>query len=186
MAQSVRKCFVGAKTKEDLKECEQKRVASESGDGPTSRYAKKSKTSEARQLVKKIYDGARAYYMDAHGAAEPLPPQFPESVGPTPPLGTCCEEGGRCTPKQENWDSPSWKAVQFSLSEPHYYSYEIQSAGQKSAGQLDGSNSFTVFAYGDLDCDGTYSTFSMYGVVDDQFADGPAGAASLARVNELE
>ena len=28
------------------------------------KYIRKSKTTEARQFVKKIYDGARAYYLD--------------------------------------------------------------------------------------------------------------------------
>ena len=31
-----------------------------------SKYIRKSKTSEASQFVKKVYDGARAYYQDAN------------------------------------------------------------------------------------------------------------------------
>ena len=51
---------------------------------------------------------------------------------------------------------------------------------------LDGSNNFTAWAYGDLDCDGVYSTFSMYGEVNEIYSDGPAGSAALLRENELE
>ena len=41
-------------------------------------------------------------------------------------------------------------------------------------------------ANGDLDCDGDFSTFEMFGTVDTLYADGPTGSASLRRVSELE
>ena len=47
------------------------------------KYIAKSKTSEARQFVKKIYDGARTYYMEPNYASksiQPLAPQFPETA----------------------------------------------------------------------------------------------------------
>jgi hypothetical protein len=43
--------------------------------------------------------------------------------------------------------------LQFSVDDPHYYSYAYKVDGKK----------FTVSAYGDLDCDGEYSTFEMSG-----------------------
>jgi prepilin-type N-terminal cleavage/methylation domain-containing protein len=89
------------------------------------KYIKKSKTSEAREFVKKIYDGARQYFA---------------------------------------------------------YRYFVNS----NPGTTDGSNNFTAYARGDLDCDSQFSTFSMYGLVNTTYADGPAGTAALARVNELE
>ena len=51
------------------------------------KYIKKSKTTEARQFVKKIYDGARVYYMDHNGRetmTDPVvAPEFPEpAAGP--------------------------------------------------------------------------------------------------------
>ena len=50
-----------------------------------TKYIAKSKTSEARQSVKRIYDGARAYYMEPHYGIRTVtatPPQFPMITGP--------------------------------------------------------------------------------------------------------
>jgi type IV pilus assembly protein PilA len=159
------------------------------------RYIKKSKTTEAREFVKKIYDGARAYWMDPNYAAatsiQPNSPQFPVSQAQTPAAGAgCCAVDGtghneKCTPNEAQWKTASWEALQFSVPDPHYYAYQYESA-QGTAGAVDGTHHFTAFAYGDLDCDGKRSTFSMYGVVDSVYSDGPAGTAALSRVNELE
>jgi len=42
---------------------------------------------------------------------------------------------------------------------------------------------FTARAYGDLDCDGEWSTFEMYGTAG---GDGPSLDAGIYRSNELE
>jgi type IV pilus assembly protein PilA len=105
------------------------------------KYIKKSKTSEANQLLYKLYDGARVLTMEG----QPLP----ASVGPTPPLGSCCELDDKCMPNSELWQHPTWQALQFAMLDPHYFSYEF--VNQNGIVQLK--------AYGDLDCDGVYSTF---------------------------
>jgi len=144
-------------------------------------YMKKGKTGEARKFVKKIYDGARTYYMDRGGTRgmKNLPPQFPTpSQSATPSLGACCIDGNdRCEPQAAQWTNVTWTALQFSVVDPHYfmYSYAVR-----------GLSEFTARANGDLDCDGDYSTFEMLGIVDSVYSDGPAGTASLYRENELE
>ena len=48
------------------------------------KYIRKSKTSEAKTFVKKIYDGARAYYMEPNFGTKsvtPVAPQFPGVLG---------------------------------------------------------------------------------------------------------
>ncbi len=162
------------------------------------KYIKKSKTSEAREFVKKIYDGARSYYMDPNYqntgiAASAIPPQFPLSASVAPTLGTCCSDGGKCVPQASYWggtDGPTWTALHFSVDDPHYYMYQYVSTGgdiaSGTAPAIDGSMNFTAFAYGDLDCDDAYSTFSMYGEVNSTYSDGPAGSAALVRTDELE
>ncbi|HEU5058863.1 MAG TPA: hypothetical protein VFU21_20155, partial [Kofleriaceae bacterium] len=138
------------------------------------KYMKKSKTSEARELLRRMYDGARAYWMEQTGS-----PRLPApSAGPTPPLGTCCQQGGKCQPDLALWAGEPWRSLKFSMDDPHYYSYEYKVAP-------DGKG-FTVRAYGDLDCDGQYSTFSLYGEVNEANADGPPGTAELQRVDETE
>ena len=45
-----------------------------------TKYIAKSKTSEAKQFIKKIYDGARTYYQEPNYGTKsitPTPPQFP-------------------------------------------------------------------------------------------------------------
>ena len=157
------------------------------------KYIKKSKTSEARTHVQKIYAGAREYWMDRNTAAGQIQadsPQFPDPAEPwTADQGCCAITGGggteKCAPQQTLWDTQTWRALKFSMDDPHYYAYAYNvSVG--SAGATDGSHNFTALARGDLDCDGDFSQFSMYGVVDAQYADGPAGSAALSRQNDLE
>ena len=143
------------------------------------KYIKKSKTSEASQFVKKIYDGARQYYMNPpNPGVTPIPPQFPApSQTPNPVLTECCQNGGKCAPSQALWDNEVWISLAFSVDDPHYYSYSYST---------DTFANYTARANGDLDCDNTYSTFEMFGVINSQFSDGPTGSASLRRVRELE
>ena len=165
------------------------------------KYIKKSKTAEARTFVKKIYDGARAYWMDpTYDDAQSFTqnsPQFPSedgslsaaNIAPIAKEGCCALSGGggseKCEPDSTLWDVDVWKALYFSVDDPHYYAYGYEST-VGSAGASDGSFSFTATAVGNLDCDDVQSTFTMFGVVDATYSDGPAGTAALARVNELE
>jgi type IV pilus assembly protein PilA len=145
------------------------------------KYIKKSKTTEARQFVKKIYEGAREYYMDRggqRGSVQPLAAQFPSpSQGPTPTLGTCCASGDKCAPSAALWTHAVWVALKFSVDDPSYFMYTYNHPN---------ATQYTARANGDLDCDGEYSTFEMFGEINSVYADGPAGSASLYRENDLE
>ena len=49
-----------------------------------TKYIAKSKTSEAKTFIKRIYDGARAYYMEPNygtRSVTPVAPQFPRNDG---------------------------------------------------------------------------------------------------------
>lgn len=147
------------------------------------KYMKKSKTAEASQFLKKMSDSARTHYAvppmdDASLALGAQAHAFPASVGPTPPLGTCCATGDKCIPTADTWQHPTWQALDFAMHGPHYYSYEF-----KSEINEEGVASYTALAYGDLDCDGVYSTFSLYGeVVDGE----PVSASDVIKQNALE
>ena len=143
------------------------------------KYIKKSKTAEASQFVKKIYDGARQYYMNPpQPGLTPVDPQFPDqaATAEVPAVGTCCPS--KCAPNAAQWTPETWVALQFSVDDPHYYSYAYETP--------DVFTEFTARARGDLDCDGQFSLFEMLGVINSTFSDGPSGNASLKRVNELE
>jgi hypothetical protein len=139
------------------------------------KYKKKSESSEARAHLMKLASGAQMAWMDssAPGQINPGPPALPgPSAGPTPPLGTCCQQGGRCQPNAVLWAEDPWKTLKFSMDDPHLYSYEYK---------LDpDGRSFTVMAYGDLDCDGAYSTFSMKGNAE------AGGLPDITSLNETE
>jgi type IV pilus assembly protein PilA len=162
------------------------------------RYIKKSKTAEASNFVKKIYDGARSYWMDpvyTTASFNPVANQFPTQTGAAAAsvTGPVCDGGcastangnERCNPNPAPWRLEPWLALKFSVDDPHYFSYAYD-VKVGAAGDTTGTHNFTALAHGDLDCDGTRSTFLMVGVIDTAYADGPAGTATLVRINELE
>jgi type IV pilus assembly protein PilA len=164
------------------------------------KYIKKAKSTEATTHVQKIYAGARTYWMDRNTAPGQIvadSPQFPTSDGTEAGLGAprnadpnCCAMSGpveKCLPSADLWGLGgtgmfAWSALKFSMDDPHYYAYEYIVANV-AGGQ---GSEFTARAIGNLDCDTFFSTFSMYGVVDSSFSDGPAGSAAVAREDELE
>jgi len=155
------------------------------------KYIKKSKTTEATTHVQKIYLGARTYWMDRNTRVASMAadqPQFPEdTVGPTGDA-TMCAMGGtieKGAPSATLWAAEPWPALKFSMDDPHYYAYAYTVANQIAAAGGQGSQ-FTAIAVGDLDCDDTLSRFTMFGIVNSIYADGPAGSAAIARQNELE
>ena len=145
------------------------------------RYQRRAKTAEARSMLSKMYSGARAYFLDpVHSTAESMhgiDGQFPASQSVTPAV-SCCSGGERCMPNATQWETPAWQALLFHLPDAHYYRYEFVSSGSGP------SSSFTAYAYGDLDCDGKESTFSMHTTVS---ASGDiAGTATIASIDPLE
>ncbi len=155
------------------------------------KYIKKSKTTEATTHVQKIYVGARSYWMDrntAEGQIAADQPQFPEPTVALTASTACCATGGtseKCAPEAALWTAEPWPALKFSMDDPHYYGYRYVVANQVAAAGGQGSE-FTAIAEGDLDCDTTLSRFTMFGIVDSVYADGPAGSAAVSRANELE
>jgi type IV pilus assembly protein PilA len=120
-------------------------------------YTYRSKTTEADITIKDIWTRARTYYgkeITPAGAMSPLPHQFPDSTAGISPATTCCSATGRkCAPDVTNWTDPTWEAIDFRMEKAHYYRYQLESDNGASP------KTFTVSAYGDLDCDGTESTF---------------------------
>lgn len=126
------------------------------------RYMRIAKTAEAYRNINKIVKGIELYYTtpkyDDNGTPVPCRlPDGPMGSGNTPEKGTCCTDGepdGKCEPNEARWDVPAWKYVLFKLSDKHYYSY---SHGWEDMTWQSGG----VGAFGDLDCDGIYSTFGQ-------------------------
>lgn len=149
------------------------------------KYIKKSKTVEATEHVKKIAEGANSYYMHPSVprgyTSSPLPKQFPNTTaGPTPSDPTACCE--KCAPVQSDWDgNATWNALKFAVIDPHYYSYSYEIASGAAT-----TGPYTARANGDLDCDGTDSTFELVGTIDTARGDGPTNSGGIYRNLELE
>ncbi|HKA88165.1 MAG TPA: type II secretion system protein [Haliangiales bacterium] len=152
------------------------------------RNARKAKTVEATTNVKKLYDGARAYFEEernARGSITPIPKQFPYSAGGTgtdevaPAANSCCGQAGdKCAPNPAAFTAAVWSSLKFSVDDPHYYWYRYQGAGTANA------SVFTATAFGNLDCDTVYSTFELVGSVQ---ADGTVtGQAGMYQNQDLE
>jgi type IV pilus assembly protein PilA len=147
------------------------------------KYIRRSKTVEATMNVRKLFDSSVSYYEGEHAdtSGTILQKQFPNQ-GATitaPGANSCCgQNGDKCKPVPTNFDNPVWSALNFSVDDPFYYWYTYVSAG------LDTAANFTAQANGNLDCDGTYSTFSRFGtVLSDRSVSGGSGLFSK---NDIE
>lgn len=146
------------------------------------KYIKRAKTAEARQQLEKMNAGARIYYSEEQrdpATFSPIPPQFPETIGLTPAIPCCDQPGKKCVADVSEWSQPTWKALKFSMDDPHFFLYEFESSG------VDNSAVFTAIAHADLDCDGEMSTFITKGEIQFNGADVTASGAVI-RIKELE
>ena len=60
--------------------------------------------------------------------------------------------GAAASDAEGTWDHPAWKALGFSLDEPHWYAYRVDVD--------DPARTVRVVAHGDLDGDGVLSTYT--------------------------
>jgi type IV pilus assembly protein PilA len=139
------------------------------------KYIRRAKTSEAEDKISEMFRSSVSYFTNenvARGAtAAALAPQFPVSQELTPD-GDCTacsgNDDGRCDPSSygaEDWDTPTWQALNFAISDPHYFVYQYRAT---NTGAVRGTGStFTARAQADLDADGTCSTFERAAITTD-------------------
>jgi prepilin-type N-terminal cleavage/methylation domain-containing protein len=146
------------------------------------KYLRRSRTVEATMNLRRIFDASEAYYQSEHARIDGgiVARQFPLSNPTTPATPQLCCAAGKCNPSTyaASWNSQTWSALNFSVDDPFLYAYQYDAAG------TDSSANFTVTAFGDLDCNGSFSLFQRVGFV------GPAGevtgGAALYLLNEIE
>jgi len=138
-----------------------------------TRYVKRSKTSEAAGNIAKIYQGQTTYYQ---GALERGFSSFVNAATATP---AAAAGAAKYPASVATWSTDAnWSAIGFSLDSAHYYQY--QSPGITAvAGD---ATAFTARAMGNLDGDGTYSTFQRLGST----AGGELQGSNISITNELE
>jgi len=161
------------------------------------KYMRKAKTSEAVDMLDKIYKGASDYYATPRveeNTASKLDCQFPADDGPTPVEQNCCSGGvgggkdtnndDRCDTDPDQWSTATWSALKFQITEEHYFWYAFDWNDKTRT-----DAQFTADAHADLDCDGTVSTFQRYGKGDPKATSGECSivsAAALFSQNETE
>jgi prepilin-type N-terminal cleavage/methylation domain-containing protein len=130
-----------------------------------TRYVKKSRTAEAVGHLNKEWAGALTYYESDHmelgGAAKPKQFPAPNAQWANGGQECGCATGARCPPNDAAWKTAVWQALNFSLPDPHNYMPGYTGSGEGAAAE------FTAFAKGDLNCNGTLSTFSRTGKIND-------------------
>ncbi len=166
-------CVLATSTVLLLAACKHERRPATDSLSPVERYRRRSIGTEAVTNLAMLARMAVTYATAERVAPTGVmaPPSFPASAPMTPAR----VPGARpVTDPPETWTHPSWVALGFSVSDPHYYSYEFISDG----------SSFTVRAYGDLDGDGVLSTFERTGHLNAQ--NEVELSAAVRMVNELE
>ncbi len=119
------------------------------------KYTRRARTTEATDHIDKLYKGAAVYYTTPKVAADgrKLPCQFPPSTEWTP-KGSPCDHPNQMYPADASaWSDPTWAALSFQMTGPHYFRYRIESKGQGADAEM------VLEAQADLDCDGVWSTF---------------------------
>jgi prepilin-type N-terminal cleavage/methylation domain-containing protein len=108
---------------------------------------KKAKTSEAMLQLNAVGKGAKSYYQ-----ANTKFPQGSAAVLPGAD-GTACSAPGKKFAVTQAWSTdPIWLDLDFHVDDPGYFSYHFDSTT---------SNVATALAVGDLDCDGTFITYTL-------------------------
>jgi prepilin-type N-terminal cleavage/methylation domain-containing protein len=138
---------------------------------------RRAQSSEALFNIRKMYDGAVAYYLADHADAggAPLPHAFPPTDGPTPaqiPRGT------KVLVPAASWETPGWTAMGFYIRDYQRYSYSFTSTGSDAAAVA------TFIAQGDLNGNGVPSTFQRSAA--GQVGGGVSGGSGLYVVSDVE
>lgn len=110
----------------------------------------------------------------ALAASRPTENAYPGSVGLTP---ATVPAGQRVADAPATWDHPTWRELGFGFTVPHSFSFLFDS---KNAPDL---STFRAVAHGDLDGDGSLSTFEIGGEV---HAGGEPTTGALDMFREVE
>ena len=147
------------------------------------RYMRRAKTTEAVDKLAYMYRSSSTYVTAERGARAPgtaavQEPMFPGTQGMTP---SAPPSGGRVTTPATSWDTPTWNALSFAVTDPHYYAYEYASSG---SGSGSAGASFTARALGNLDGDSVNSTFERSGRLGSK--GDVEGSAGIYMISEVE
>ena len=134
-----------------------------------ARYVRHGKTAEAIESVNRLANGAAEYY-NRSDATQPTgaSPQavhamrhFPPSSRVPVPEDPLAVRGKRYQSNSADWSASPWRELGFSIVQPQSYQYSFEAQGAGASAKA------AVTAQGDLDGDGTRSTYSLSITPDD-------------------
>jgi len=147
-----------------------------------SKYLKHAKTAEATRNLGAIETGARSQYqretpygVGSGGTTDLYVHTFCPSAPLTPGV---VPKAAKAKTLPTDWNAAGWTCLKFSITEPTFYAYQHDSVSATGTDAL-----YTATAFGDLDGNGTQSTFLLRG------HGGPLGDAirdSFMALNEDE
>lgn len=126
-----------------------------------ARYLKHAKTAEASKNMGDIETGERAQYQreTSYGASTADVQFFTHTFCPSTVLTpSTVPKAAKVMTPADSWNSEGWRCLKFSLNDPQFYAY--QSVTNSATGT---DAMYTANAYGDLDGNGTNSTFEIVG-----------------------
>lgn len=127
------------------------------------KYTRKGCRLTSRMLdMDKIRGGARQYYVVDHWDSQGnlLPKSFPVRIPMTPPEGPSCNKKFTSS---AGWDRAGWGPLHFASTGAQSYAYEFWSNGLTGTAAV-----YTARGYGDMDCDGVWSTHELRGSIDNE------------------
>jgi len=144
-----------------------------------TRYMARAKTNEAVDKLSHLYRNSGTYITAERSSrgvsGAPLAVRFPDTTALTP---ATIPGATKAVDPAGTWDSATWQALSFAISDPHYYAYEYVATGSGTGA------AFTARANGDLDGDGSLSTFERAGIVNGQ--NEMQGSQGVFSVSETE
>ncbi len=142
-------------------------------------YMKRSKTTEATINTRIVFQSMLSYFESEHTGGNNH--HFPSNTGVTPTTVSPGNKNILNAAMITNFSSSlTWTALGFVPAENFYYSYSFGSDCPGS--QCSNGDTATVSAFGNLDGDGVYSTFSRTVEV----VNGALAGGGLVKINALE
>ncbi len=147
-----------------------------------SKYLASAKTSEAKNAVGAIVRGANGAYQRETAPAEILAggstagSTSRQLCGSATAVPAAVPAGNKYNPNQTEGNdfetgntTTGWKCLKFSMAQPMYYRYSYFAASgflAPAGAPAPGASGFEAGAQGDVDGDGTFSTFVRAGQLD--------------------
>jgi prepilin-type N-terminal cleavage/methylation domain-containing protein len=134
------------------------------------KYIRRAQTTEAVMNLRKMYDGAVAYYVGEHADASGniANKQFPVDGPTVPDLPTLTTETGThhgYLSSPSDWKQGGWSALEFSVTDRQKFAYTFKNDNPGVSGV---GSAASMIANGDLNANQVYSTFmrSMHGTLE--------------------